>query len=135
MDVLRHALQVSALAILLVGPAFVLAFWWLRAPRIPTVAKYTATSVMGCTALFWMLFLLADYILELQFHDIVPDGSWTEADENAWTPSQRRIVEAHFGDGGRNIFALFAPILFLLYSVGLWAVARILCVAVRRRSV
>jgi hypothetical protein len=135
MELLRHTLQVSALAILVVGPACILGLWWFRTAFPPSLAKFTVTSVAGCAVAFWALFLLSDHILELQFRDIVPDGSWTPADEAAWTDAEQRVVAAHFGDGGRNVFALFVPVPLLLYSTVLWVITRALHAATRRRAV
>src|SRR2546422_2657253 len=129
MDLLQHALRVTSLAILIAGPACLLATWYFRTTRVPTIGKYVLASVALCTVAFWLVFLFADYILERQFHEIVPSGEWTPSDELTWTDSQRRVVEAYFGDGGRNVFALFAPLLLSLYSVALWAIARVVRLA------
>ena len=135
MELLRDTLQVSALAILGAGPACILGVWWFRTARPPALAKFIVASVAGCTIAFWALFLLSERILELQFRNIVPDGSWTPTDEAGWVDSERRVVAAYFGDGGRNVFALFVSMPLLLYSTALWAIARALYVATRRRAV
>lgn len=124
MQSLRFAIGIAALMVLSVGPIALLALWRLRASRLPSLTKYTLVSMVGVTACFWMLFMLSEYILELQFRAIVPLGEWTLAQEALWTPAQHRVVEAYFGDGGRNVFALFAPSLLLPYSFVVWLVAR-----------
>jgi hypothetical protein len=99
------------------------------------LVKFALVSVACCTVGFWALFILSEHILELQFRNIVPDGSWTPTDEAAWTDSERRVVAAYFGDGGRNIFALFVPLPLLLISAVLWAITRALYAVARRRAV
>ncbi|WP_438463450.1 hypothetical protein [Marinomonas sp. PE14-40] len=45
------------------------------------------------------------------------DGLWTPEEETTWTEQDRKNMDTFFGDGGRNIFAVFIfPILSLLFS-------------------
>lgn len=132
MELLRDTLQVGALGILVAGPACILGLWWFRMASPPTFAKFIVMSVAICSVAFWIVFLLAEAILALQFHAIVPDGSWTPTDEARWTDSERRVVGTYFGDGGRNVFALFVSIPLLLYSTALWVITRGLLLASRR---
>jgi hypothetical protein len=135
MEFLRFILQASGLAILVVGPAGILGAWWFRTARPPTWAKFTIVSVVVCTVAFWAVFLVSEHLLELQFRDIAPDGSWTPSDEAAWTAAERRVAETYFGDGGRNVFAVFVSVPLLLYSTVLWTVTRTLHAFARRRAV
>ena len=134
MDILRYWLQIGAHAVLLVGPPFILALWTFRTSRLPGVFKYTLCSVGACTAVYWLLFLTADYILDLQFQELIPDNEWTPSDELAWTESERRVVSAYFADGGRNVLALFAPVILLANSLLFWILARVFAGFIRRRA-
>jgi len=135
MEIMQYIAGLMTQAILAAGPPFILGLWWFRTARPPGFAKFIVVSVASCAVAFWALFLLADHILELQFREVVPGDSWTPADETAWTDSQRRVVAAYFGDGGRNVFALFVPLPLLLYSTVLWAITRALHLAIRRRAI
>jgi hypothetical protein len=133
-DALRFWLQIGALAIIAAGPPSILTFWYLRIARLPTFVAYAAVSAIACGGVYWLLFYLAEYVLELQFREIVPGGEWTDADALAWTVSERRVVDTYFGDGGRNVFALVVPFLLLAYSMLLWILARGFYAAFRRRA-
>ena len=112
-----------ALAVLAFGPPLVLAAWCLRSRRLPRFIFYVPTSIVICTIAFAVAFLAADRALETRFHEIAPGGSWTAADEAAWSPEEQQVKRAYFGDGGRNVFALFTPIILFVYSLGVWATA------------
>ena len=46
------------------------------------------------------------------------DGVWSSEEETTWTPEERRNLEAHIGDGGRNVFAaIIYPVFSVAYSV------------------
>jgi hypothetical protein len=64
-------------------------------------------------------------MLEARFYDIAPGGSWSSADELSWSAEERRVVDSYFGDGGRNVFALFVPLLIAIYSSAVWWLARL----------
>jgi hypothetical protein len=132
MELVRDILQVAALGILVAGPACILGVSWFRMASPPTFAKFIVMAVAICSVAFWIAFLLAEAILELQFHAIAPDGSWTPTDEAGWTDSERRVVATYFGDGGRNVFALFVAIPLVLYSTALWVITRGFQLAMRR---
>lgn len=136
MELLRDLLTRGALAALFFGPPCVLGVWWFRTARPPGFVPFVVTSVLVSAAVFWTAFPFAEQILELQFQRVVPDQFWTEADEAAWTPSDRQVVAAYFGDGGRSVFALFVPLPLLLYSIALWGMARALNThgSLRRRA-
>jgi hypothetical protein len=76
-------------------------------------------------ALFWSALFVADYLLELQIAplDLDGDGIWSPAEEATWTAEDRRRLAAHFGDGGRNVFALLVPPVVAIYASGLWLAA------------
>ena len=45
------------------------------------------------------------------------DGFWSPEDEATWTEQDRKNMDTFFGDGGRNVFAVFIfPIISLLFS-------------------
>jgi hypothetical protein len=83
---------------------------------------------------YWLFFLSADYILDVQFHRLIPDNEWTPSDELAWTESERQVVSAYFADGGRNVLALYAPVILLANSVLCWIFARLFNGLIRRRA-
>jgi hypothetical protein len=124
MTLLRQIAQLGALIVLLAGPILILLKWGPGSSRISGFLKYVVGSVIACTAVYWLLFYAADSILDVQFRKVVPNGEWTDADELAWTDADRRVVAAHFGDGARNVFALFAPVLLLANSIFSWVIVR-----------
>ena len=114
---------VSKLAVLALGPPVVLAIWRVRAGRIPGFFVFVLASVVICTLLFAVLFGVGEHALERRFLEVAPGGSWSAADEASWTPEEQRIVRSYFGDGGRNVFALFSPAVFAVSSAAAWAAA------------
>jgi hypothetical protein len=135
MEALQTTLWIVALAILSAGPVLTLAFLWSRSAQLPGVLKYTVVSVVACSVAFWLVFFAWDYILELRFHQIVPDGSWTHAEEVRWSEAERRVVDSYFGDGGRNVAALFVPLPLVAYSLVVWLIAWFTGRAARDRAV
>lgn len=120
MDTFRHGLQLAALVVLMIGPLLILSLRGPKDSRWPGLLKYLVGSVAVCTAAYWLLHFSAGYILDTQFREVVPSGEWTYSDELRWTDAERRVVAAHFGDGGRNVLALFAPIILLANACVVW---------------
>ncbi|ELP5730762.1 hypothetical protein ABMX92_18250 [Vibrio vulnificus] len=76
----------------------------------------------------WGFMVLAVFVLWLGYDlyisykmgllDIDGDGMWSNQEMESWTEDDHNTMKRHFGDGGRNVFALFIfPILSLLYSL------------------
>jgi hypothetical protein len=120
---LQSALWFVAVAILAAGPVLTLVLLRSRGAALRGILKYTVVSVVACSVAFWLAFFAWDYVLELRFRQIVPDGSWTPAEEAEWSEAERRIVDPYFGDGGRNVAALLIPMPLVVYSSLVWLIA------------
>ena len=50
--------------------------------------------------------------------DIDGDGIWSNQEMESWTEEDHNIMKRYYGDGGRNVFAVFIfPIFSLAYSL------------------
>jgi hypothetical protein len=135
MEALQIALWFVGVAILAAGPVLTLVLLRSRGTALPGILKYTVVSVVACSLAFWLSFFAWDYVLELRFRQIVPNGSWTPAEEATWSEAERQIVDQYFGDGGRNVAALFIPMPLVVYSSLVWLIARFISSAARERAV
>ena len=56
--------------------------------------------------------------LRIETLDRNGDGVWSRTEEATWTPQERKDLESHINDGGRNVFAaVIFPVLSVLYSL------------------
>lgn len=123
-ELARTVASLLMIGAIFAGPPALLLFWTRRAANYPRLVPFLLGATCALTALVWPSFAASEWLLELQFLEVVPGGSWTEADEARWSVDERRIVRAYFGDGGRNVLALFAPPLLALYSALSWLLLR-----------
>ena len=82
------------------------------------VAFIISWVVMAITVFaLWLGYdLYLSYKLELL--DIDGDGSWSNKEMETWTEEDHNTMKRYFGDGGRNVFAVFIfPIFSLVYSL------------------
>ena len=73
--------------------------------------------VMSLTVVtLWLTYdLYLAYKLDLL--DINGDGTWSNKEMESWTEEDHNNLKRYYGDGGRNVFAVFIfPIFALVYS-------------------
>lgn len=124
LETLQNAAWASAFGTVLLGPPAILLLWSKRTGSLPRFLAFVACASLAVALLFWAQFWFYDLVIEWRFEELVPGGSWTSYDEATWSEADRRVYNAYFGDGGRNVFALFAPIPILIYVSMTWLVGR-----------
>ncbi len=128
---LRHWLQLLGLGLVAIGPPFILIVWYVRTKMCPNIFKYALFSTAAVSIAVVLLFLMDQWLLERQFLEIAPTGEWTPSQEAKWTPADRLVVAAYFGDGGRNTLNLLVPPTLLMYSIVSWLL--LWCLTAARR--
>jgi hypothetical protein len=131
---LRVLLMMAGLAVLAVGPVAIFTLKHLLWRRATGFLSFLLVAVVVCSAAYWVLFSAAEYVLYQQFQSVVPEGEWSPTDEASWTDSQRRVVDSYFGDGGRNVLALLAPLLLAANAMAVWALSLLVNAVFPRRT-
>jgi hypothetical protein len=82
----------------------------------------------------WYIYdLYLDY--QVSFLDRDNDGMWSGVEQETWSEEEIKYYNAHFADGGRNVFAIFMfPIFSFIYSTLSISIYWIILKVRRRRN-
>lgn len=105
---------------LLAVPVFTCTLVRKRFRGLSGIALVVIVSSVVMSSVVIIQQLSYDWYLEQQIAplDRNGDGFWTDVEQSTWTDQDYKNMEAHIGDGGRNVFsAIVFPIFSIVYSL------------------
>jgi hypothetical protein len=119
---LGQIIQIAIFVALLSVPIFICLAIRRRFQGIKGFILAVVISTVLMSIVVIIQWLGYDWLLEQKITplDRNGDGLWAPDEEATWTKEDRRNIDFYFGDGGRNVFAVFVfPALSAVYSLAI----------------